>query len=232
MLLADVQFFKYFFMFLVSVCLSKPNPIHMRGLSEGLYSFSSQNNSNMEVEKPGRHCLLLIFESFYKISLIKIPSQLLIAKNVSYYDNHNRQWISTELNKTDANTYAVHMDQNTITSVKLDIEFASGNSFDTTHWEIYGCNHWRIQGGAPPVLAPPQGSRFFRFDIHIFRNIAASGVGAPPPPPRGRRPPTGNPGSATGKISEKLKKILIFTELTVSPVGESKNQRWTFTSLR
>ena len=27
---------------------------------------------------------------------------------------------------------------------------------------------------------PPYGSRFFRFDIQIFRNVAASGVGAPP----------------------------------------------------
>ena len=37
--------------------------------------------------------------------------------------------------------------------------------------------------------APPYGSRFFHFDIQIFRNVAASGVGPPPP--------TGNPGSAT-----------------------------------
>ena len=27
--------------------------------------------------------------------------------------------------------------------------------------------------------APPHGSKFFRFDIQIFQNIAASGVGAP-----------------------------------------------------
>ena len=27
---------------------------------------------------------------------------------------------------------------------------------------------------------PPYGSRFFRFDIQIFQNVAASGVGAPP----------------------------------------------------
>ena len=36
--------------------------------------------------------------------------------------------------------------------------------------------------------APPYGSTFFRFDIQIFRNVAASGVGVPPtrsaPPPR------------------------------------------------
>ena len=42
--------------------------------------------------------------------------------------------------------------------------------------------HWRIQGGAASM--PPQGSRFFRSDIQILRNVAASGVGAPPPPPR------------------------------------------------
>ena len=32
-------------------------------------------------------------------------------------------------------------------------------------------------GACPPP--PPHGSRFFRFDIQIFRNVAASGVGAP-----------------------------------------------------
>ena len=46
--------------------------------------------------------------------------------------------------------------------------------------------------GAPP--ARPQGSRFFRFDIQIFQNIATSGVGAPPH--EVGAPPTGNPGSA------------------------------------
>ena len=43
--------------------------------------------------------------------------------------------------------------------------------------------------------APPYGSRFFRFDIQIFRNIAASGVGTPPY--EVGAPPMGNPGSAT-----------------------------------
>ena len=43
--------------------------------------------------------------------------------------------------------------------------------------------------------APPYGSRFFRFDIQIFQNVAASGVGAPPY--EVGAPPTGNPGSAT-----------------------------------
>ena len=45
-------------------------------------------------------------------------------------------------------------------------------------------------------LAPPQGSRFFPFDIQNFRNVTASGVGGPcyevNAPPH-----TGNPGSAT-----------------------------------
>ena len=49
-------------------------------------------------------------------------------------------------------------------------------------------------GGAPPAR-PPYGSRFFRFDIQIFRNVAASGVGASPYVVGA--PPTGNPGSAT-----------------------------------
>ena len=35
------------------------------------------------------------------------------------------------------------------------------------------------KGGAAGTR-PPYGSRFFRFDIQIFLNIAASGVGAPP----------------------------------------------------
>ena len=55
---------------------------------------------------------------------------------------------------------------------------------------------WRIQAGA---RRPPYGSRFFRFDIQIFRNVAASGVGAPPY--EVGAPPTGNPGSATGMDS-------------------------------
>ena len=37
---------------------------------------------------------------------------------------------------------------------------------------------WRIQGGCR-WHAPPKGSRFFRFDIQILRNVATSGVGAP-----------------------------------------------------
>ena len=35
-------------------------------------------------------------------------------------------------------------------------------------------------GGAPGTRPPPQGSWFFRFDIKILQNIAASGVGTPP----------------------------------------------------
>ena len=43
-------------------------------------------------------------------------------------------------------------------------------------------------GSVPGARPPPQGSRFFRFDILNFRNVTASGVHVPP---------TGNPGSAT-----------------------------------
>ena len=32
----------------------------------------------------------------------------------------------------------------------------------------------------PPATPPPQGSRFFRFDVQISRDRAVSGVGAPP----------------------------------------------------
>ena len=44
---------------------------------------------------------------------------------------------------------------------------------------------------------PPPKSRFFRFDIQNFQNVITSGRSRRPPPPRGRHPPTGNPGSAT-----------------------------------
>ena len=44
---------------------------------------------------------------------------------------------------------------------------------------LYYCLQWRIQGGTTGTC-PPSGSRFFHFDIQIFRNVAASGVGAPP----------------------------------------------------
>ena len=63
--------------------------------------------------------------------------------------------------------------------------------------QIFHPNQWRIQG-APPARAPPYRSRFFRFDIQIFRNIAASGVGVPPY--EVGAPPTGNPGSATANL--------------------------------
>ena len=52
-------------------------------------------------------------------------------------------------------------------------------------------------GGSAAGACPPYGSRFFRFDIQIFRNVAASGVGAPPY--EVGTPPMGNPGSATGR---------------------------------
>ena len=47
--------------------------------------------------------------------------------------------------------------------------------------------------------APPKGSDSFALTdemYDILRNVVASGVGVPPPV-RGGRPPTGNPGSAT-----------------------------------
>ena len=56
--------------------------------------------------------------------------------------------------------------------------------------------HWRIWGGAPP----PQGTRFFRFDIQILRNVAASGVHAPL---RGPRPPYGKSWIATAMDKSK-----------------------------
>ena len=47
-------------------------------------------------------------------------------------------------------------------------------------------------GGVPGAPSPPQGSRFFCFDIQNFRNVTASGVHVPP-----HASPTENPGSAT-----------------------------------
>ena len=61
------------------------------------------------------------------------------------------------------------------------------------------------RGGAAGTRPPPQGSRFFCFDIQNFRNIAASGVGTPL---RGWRPPMGNPGSATG-MGIKVRSYLV-----------------------
>ena len=49
--------------------------------------------------------------------------------------------------------------------------------------------------GGPASARPLQATRFFRFHILIFQNVATSDLGAPL---RGRRPPSGNPGSATG----------------------------------
>ena len=50
-------------------------------------------------------------------------------------------------------------------------------------------------GGGTPGTRPPYGSRFFRFDMQNFWNVAASGVHGPPY--EVHAPPTGNPGSAT-----------------------------------
>ena len=57
----------------------------------------------------------------------------------------------------------------------------------------YRFKQWRIWGVL--LACAPQGSRFFHFDIQIFWNVAASGVGAP----TRLAPPTGNPGSVTVK---------------------------------
>ena len=70
-------------------------------------------------------------------------------------------------------------------------------------------------GGVLPARAPPpQGSRFFRFDIQNFRNVAALGVGAPPT--RLAPPPTGNPGSAAGYVHEEI--IYISQVVSISTV--------------
>ena len=53
-------------------------------------------------------------------------------------------------------------------------------------------------GGA--AGARPYRSRFFHFDIQIFRNVATSGVGAPY---EVGAPPMGNPGSATEQDIDK-----------------------------
>ena len=50
-------------------------------------------------------------------------------------------------------------------------------------------------GGGAPGARPPYGSRFFRFDMQNFRNVAASGAHSPPY--EVQAPPKGNPGSAT-----------------------------------
>ena len=47
--------------------------------------------------------------------------------------------------------------------------------------------------GAPPAHTP-NGIQFFRFHIHFCRKAYMSEVTAPPPP-TGRHPPMGNPGS-------------------------------------
>ena len=47
-------------------------------------------------------------------------------------------------------------------------------------------------GGPARRTPPPQGSRFFHFDIQNFRNVTALGV-----PMRSTPPPMGTPGSAT-----------------------------------
>ena len=67
--------------------------------------------------------------------------------------------------------------------------------------------------------APPQGSRFFRFDIQMFRNVAASGVGAPL---RAGRPPTGNPGSATERPPEYRLRSKVTEQERKQNIGEAE----------
>ena len=55
-------------------------------------------------------------------------------------------------------------------------------------------------GGCRRRTSPPKGPDSFVLTYKIFRNGAASGVGAPL---RGWRPPTGNPGSAAVKVLSK-----------------------------
>ena len=67
-----------------------------------------------------------------------------------------------------------------LTSVSFHLWLHNITSF--RHYDII------ISGGSRgvPLAHTPYGSRFFRFDIQIFQNIAALGVGTPL---RGRRPP-------------------------------------------
>ena len=44
---------------------------------------------------------------------------------------------------------------------------------------LYDQYHWRTRGGVPPARAPPKGPDSFVLTYKIFRNVAASGVGAP-----------------------------------------------------
>ena len=53
------------------------------------------------------------------------------------------------------------------------IEVFPISNFDTSLADLRG-------GGRPARAPPPYGSRFFRFDMQNFRNVAASGVHGPP----------------------------------------------------
>ena len=61
--------------------------------------------------------------------------------------------------------------------------------------EVKNCFNYARYIGASRGARPPYGSRFFRFDMQNFWNVAASGVHGPPY--EVHAPPTGNPGSAT-----------------------------------
>ena len=64
--------------------------------------------------------------------------------------------------------------------------------FNQSNFHFYdNTNHWRIQGGAPGMRAPPWGPNsfiFMQFSAKMWKIIAILGVGAPPGE---------NPGSAT-----------------------------------
>ena len=58
--------------------------------------------------------------------------------------------------------------------------------------------------GAPP---PPNRINFFCFRIRFCRKVYASEVGTPS---TGQRPPTGNPGSATGKDTTDIQHLVTY----------------------
>ena len=60
--------------------------------------------------------------------------------------------------------------------------------------------------GGVPGTRPPSGTQFFHFCIHCHRKASALQVNAPL---MGRRPPTGNPGSAT-EIVKRIGTCKIF----------------------
>ena len=91
--------------------------------------------------------------------------------------------------------------------------FVMSSSYHIFIMYFIGGSSWRVRR-THPSSPPPQGSRFFHFDIQNFWNVTASGVGAPPL--RGRHPPTGNPGSATVLKVRSLRVYVPYHWLCVS----------------